>query len=201
MLIILSFSYLYLLHCICCFINLYCMYFRGPHGRLALPNESPSLNKANLLTLLTYRSTVGRYRPVSYISCKQEYDSIQKDGWHVLHHLLVNVKVTKTISCPSPKGTQRWQNVDLMLIHYLDVESTLNRRCFNVVYLLGILCPCKFGKTLFDGSRDKRLLKPVSNCRHLIVANWPRTFSRVIEHSTKLAGHRTGSANVRQAAQ
>ena len=26
------------------------MYFRGPHGRLALPNESPSLNKANLLT-------------------------------------------------------------------------------------------------------------------------------------------------------
>ena len=55
MLIIHSFSYLYLLHCICCFINLYCMYFRGPHGRLALPNESPSLNKANLLTyLLTY---------------------------------------------------------------------------------------------------------------------------------------------------
>ena len=30
------------------------MYFRGPHGRLALPNESPSLNKANLLTYLPF---------------------------------------------------------------------------------------------------------------------------------------------------
>ena len=27
------------------------MYFRGPHGRLALPNESSSVNKANLLTI------------------------------------------------------------------------------------------------------------------------------------------------------
>ena len=29
------------------------MDFRGPHGRLALPNESPFLNKANLLTYLS----------------------------------------------------------------------------------------------------------------------------------------------------
>ena len=38
------------------------MYFRGPHGRLALPNESPSLNKANLLTYLLTATIEGYYR-------------------------------------------------------------------------------------------------------------------------------------------
>ena len=36
------------------------MYFRGPHGRLALPNESPSLNKANLLTFVSDGASLGR---------------------------------------------------------------------------------------------------------------------------------------------
>ena len=30
----------------------------------------------------------------------------------------------------TPAGTQRWNNID--------IESTLNRRCFNVLYPLGI---------------------------------------------------------------
>ena len=37
----------------------------------------------------------------------------------------------------SPADTQRWNNVDSTLIQRLDVELTLNRRCFNVVCLLG----------------------------------------------------------------
>ena len=37
----------------------------------------------------------------------------------------------------SSAGTQRRNNVDSKLILRLDVESTLDRRYFNVVYLLG----------------------------------------------------------------
>ena len=42
---------------------------------------------------------------------------------------------------PNPAGTQRCNNVKSMLIQRLDVESTLNGCCFNVVYCLeGTLC-------------------------------------------------------------
>ena len=34
-------------------------------------------------------------------------------------------------------GTRRWNNVYSALIQRLDVESTLNRHCFNGVCLLG----------------------------------------------------------------
>ena len=42
-------------------------------------------------------------------------------------------------SCLSfmPAGTQRWYNVDSKLIQCLDVELTLNRRRFNVMWLMG----------------------------------------------------------------
>ena len=42
------------------------MYFRGPHGRLALPNESPSLNKANLLTYLLWLEIIRRRGILNY---------------------------------------------------------------------------------------------------------------------------------------
>ena len=40
----------------------------------------------------------------------------------------------------NPAGTQRLNNVDSTLIICLDVECTLNRRCFSVVCLLGMYC-------------------------------------------------------------
>ena len=35
-----------------------------------------------------------------------------------------------------PADTQRWNNINSTLMQHLDVESTLNRRCFKVVYLI-----------------------------------------------------------------
>ena len=49
-----------------------------------------------------------------------------------------------------PAGTQRWNSADSTLIQRLDFESTLNRRCFNVAYLLSFLYSCTpipFSKT------------------------------------------------------
>ena len=36
----------------------------------------------------------------------------------------------------------RWNNAGLIFMERLDVESALNWRCFNVVYLLGFLFSC-----------------------------------------------------------
>ena len=40
-----------------------------------------------------------------------------------------------------PADTQRRSNVDSTLIQHIDVKSSLNRRCFNVVCLLGYNMP------------------------------------------------------------
>ena len=45
----------------------------------------------------------------------------------------ISGSLMRPISWNYPAGMQHWNNVDSTLIQRLDVESTLTRRCFNVV--------------------------------------------------------------------
>ena len=65
------------------------------------------------------------------------YDVIvNKPGFERIYMDLGKSRLSTDLTSPS---IQRWHNVDSMLIQRLDVESTLNRRCFNSLCLLGHL--------------------------------------------------------------
>ena len=70
-----------------------------------------------------------------------------------------------------PKGTQRWNNVNSTLIQRHDVESTLNRRCFNIVCPLGILQSMnRLNKTdpLVSQAADSVAAQSLTFCRKLL---------------------------------
>ena len=112
MLIILSFLYLYLLYCICCFINLYCMYFRGPHGRLALPK-----NKANLLTYCRLCHTL---TPMS-----MSYRRLC-NAHSLTEHTRYVFRILRIIFCLQPQSIRLNTDKDLLT---LKIKSSWNTLC------------------------------------------------------------------------
>ena len=65
-----------------------------------------------------------KFQQVYFTTCGSPY-------YIVLKFLQVHIS-----TCSA--GTQRLDNVDSTLIQRLDVESTFNRRCFNVLCMLGV---------------------------------------------------------------
>ena len=54
---------------------------------------------------------------------------------YILYKINKKIYINRTSLIPA--DTQHWNNVDSTFIKWFDVEWTLNRRCFNVVCLLG----------------------------------------------------------------